>query len=347
MEPKPIGKPNLKIITLFSGIGMQEVGISKNDIDYELVRYCEYEKKISTCFDIIHNTEPDKNWGDITKLNIDEEYDKIKQEGHKSIDLIISSFPCQSFSIAGKKEGFDCKKNGGLFDKTHEIVNKFEPRIIILENVKNITSKKFGAIKYITDSMNTSGYKCFHKILNAKDYGIPQNRERWFMVCVKETEKDFVFPSPIPLETCVNDYIDKSVKSSDRKCAERLVPYFKEEHKKEYRSMRGLIKVFDGHTQEFKEKKNDKYKTGFTLSRIYSTEGVSPTLTTSNDTHFYEIKGRLTSLERWKLMGLEEDDYHLLKDNEVSDSTIDKITGNGIVVDVFEHLMKSVINIYL
>jgi DNA-cytosine methyltransferase len=347
MEPKPIGKPNLKIITLFSGIGMQEVGISKNDIDYELVRYCEYEKKISTCFDIIHNTEPDKNWGDITKLNIDEEYDKIKQEGHKSIDLIISSFPCQSFSIAGKKEGFECKKNGGLFDKTQEIVNKFKPRIIILENVKNITSKKFGAIKYITDSMNTSGYKCFHKILNAKDYGIPQNRERWFMVCVKETEKDFVFPSPIPLETCVNDYIDKSVKSSDRKCAERLVPYFKEEHKKEYRSMRGLIKVFDGHTQEFKEKKNDKFKTGFTLSRIYSTEGVSPTLTTSNDTHFYEIKGRLTSLERWKLMGLEEDDYHLLKDNEVSDSTIDKITGNGIVVDVFEHLMKSVINIYL
>lgn len=347
MKTKSSMKPNLKIITLFSGIGMQEVGIGRNDIEYELVRYCEYEKKISTCFDIIHNTEPDKNWGDITKLNIEEEYEKIQREGHTTIDLVISSFPCQSFSIAGKKEGFACKKNGGLFDKTHEIVNKFNPRIVILENVKNITSKKFNAIEYITKSMHSSGYKCFHKILNAKDYGIPQNRERWFMVCVKESEKDFVFPSPIPLETCVDNYIDESVDNSDRKCAERLIPYFTEEHKKEYRSMRGLIKVFDGHTQEYKEKKNEKFKTGFTLSRIYSTKGVSPTLTTSNDTHFYEIKGRLTSLERWKLMGLEEDDYHLLKDNDVSDSTIDKITGNGIVVDVFEHLMKSVIEIYL
>lgn len=340
-------KPKLKLITLFSGIGMQEVGISRNDINYELVRYCEYEKKISNCFDIIHNTEPDKNWGDITKLDIDCEYENVKREGHTNIDLLISSFPCQSFSIAGKKKGFTCKKNGGLFDKTHEIINKFNPRIVILENVKNITSKKFNAIEYITNSMNSSGYKCFHKILNAKDYGIPQNRERWFMVCVKETEKDFVFPSPIHLKTCVNDYIDESINNNDRKCTERLIPYFKEDCKKVYRSMKGLVKVFDGYTQEYKEKNNDKFKTGFTLSRIYSTQGVAPTFTTSNDTHFYELKGRLTSLERWKLMGLKEDDYHLLKVNDVSDSIIDKITGNGIVVDVFQHLMKNVIDIYM
>ena len=71
-----------------------------------------------------------------------------------------------------------------------------------------------------------------------------------------------------------------------------------------------------------RKKYNPVFKTGFTLGRIYSTKGISPTLTTSNDTHFYEIKGRWTLLERWKLMGLDEDDFYLLKDNNISDCVL-------------------------
>ena len=246
---------------------------------------------------------------------------------------------CQSFSIAGNKNGFECPKNGKLFDKSFEMISTVKPKIVIFENVKNITSYKFNAIEKITNQMESVGYKCFHKVLNATDYGIPQNRERWFMVCVDKDEEDFEFPEPIPLTKCVNDFLS-DIPNDERKVSKSLVPFFKDEYKQEYKSNKGLIKVFDGVSQNY-------FKTGFTLNRIYSVNGICPTLTTSNDTHFWEIKGRLEPEERWRLMGLDEEKLEILFDNNISDSHINKICGNGIVVDVFEHLFRKIKNTYM
>ena len=154
----------MKFITLFSGIGMQEEGIKRILPNIELINFCEYDMKISKCFEYIHNEPSIKNLGDITKIDIKEYYEKLKNEGNTDIDLIISSFPCQSFSIAGKKEGFQCPKNGNLFDKSYEMVEKILPKIVIFENVKNITSQKFSIVEKITKKMNDIGNKCFHQI---------------------------------------------------------------------------------------------------------------------------------------------------------------------------------------
>ena len=326
----------MKLITLFSGTGMQEEGIINTGTDYELINFCEYDPKIAKCFSLVHNEPESKNLGDITKIDMKKYYQKLIDDGNDNVDIIISSFPCQSFSIAGKKQGFECKKNGGLFDKSFEMISLVLPKFVIFENVKNITSKKFNAVDTITKSMTGIGYSCFHKILNSSDYGIPQNRERWFMVCVKNCEKDFVFPDKIPLTKCVEDYLSPDV---ERQSSPGMDMFYNEEYKKEFCSTRGLIKVFDGVQQ-------GHFTTGFTLHRMYSIKGISPTFTTSNDTHFWEIKGKLLPEERWRLMGLKEDKLKILKDNNIPNVLIHKICGNGIVVDVFQHLFQKLKDTY-
>lgn len=323
----------MKFITLFSGIGMQEEGMKKVCKEMELVNFCEYDKSIAKCFELVHNEPSSKNLGDITKLDMKEYAEKVKDI---TIDLIISSFPCQSFSIAGKKKGFDCPKNGNLFEKSFEMISLLLPKVVIFENVKNITSKKFNAIETITHKMNSIGYNCFHQILNGIDYGIPQNRERWFMVCIKDYKGEFQFPSSIPLEKSVKDFIETD--QIERQKDKRLEPYFNQEYIKKYKSTRGLKKLFDGTSQL-----PHIFKGGFTMSRIYSIEGNTPTFTTGNDTHFMEVGGKLTSRERWRLMGLSNESYDILKENNISDRLIHKICGNGIIVDVFENLFKKVV----
>ncbi len=325
----------MKLITLFSGVGMQEQGIQQLGIDYDLISYCEYDPKIANCFNIIHNTDDSLNIGDITKLNIKSYYTKLKKNKNTDIDVIISSFPCQSFSIAGKKKGFGDEKNGNLYDHQYKLIKKIKPKIVIYENVRNITSRKFNAVEKITNSMNQLGYTCFHKILNSVDYGIPQSRARWFMVCIKDYDsynQEFKFPEKLPLTTCIKDYI---IENEDRSCSTGMKPYFKEEFKKDFKSSRGMKKVFDGHTQKF-------FKNGYTNHRIYSIGGVAPTFTTANDCHFYELEGKLTSKERWRLMGLKDEDHTKLVDGGVSECLINKICGNGIVVDVFRELFREV-----
>jgi DNA-cytosine methyltransferase len=325
----------MKLITLFSGVGMQEQGIIDLNIPYELINYCEYDSKIANCFNIIHNVDNSKNIGDITKLDVNKYYTQLKKEKNTDIDVITSSFPCQSFSIAGKKKGFEDEKNGSLYDYQYKLIKKIKPKIVIYENVKNITNSKFGAVEKITNSMEQIGYTCFHKVLNSLNFGIPQNRERWFMVCIKDYEtfeNEFNFPQHLELNTCVKDYI---IENDNRSCCSSMKSYFEEEFKKTYRSSRGMKKVFDGVEQKY-------FKSGFTTHRIYSIEGISPTFTTSNDCHFYELKGKLSSKERWGLMGMKDNDHTKLVNEGVAEGLINKICGNGIVVDVFRELFREV-----
>ena len=151
----------------------------------------------------------------------------------------------------------------------------------------------------------------------------------------KDYKGEFQFPLPISLEKSVKDFIEEG--DIKRYKDKRLEPYFNQESMKEYKSTRGLKKLFDGTTQF-----PDIFKGGFTMSRIYSIEGNTPTFTTSNDTHFMELEGKLTSKERWRLMGLSDESYKILKDNNISDRLIHKICGNGIIVNVFEHLFRKV-----
>ena len=166
----------LKIIELFGGIGACSKALERLGIDYEIVDYVEIDKYAVKSFNAIHNTNFEPQ--DITTWDKD-----IK------VDLIMHGSPCQDFSLAGKQAGGD-KDSGtrsSLMYETIRIVEKLKPKYVIWENVKNLLSKKhrhnFDA--YL-ETMEQLGYINYYQVLNAKDYGIPQNRERVFTVSIRD-----------------------------------------------------------------------------------------------------------------------------------------------------------------
>ena len=164
----------MRILELFGGIGACSKALERLGIDYEIADYVEIDKYAVKSFNAIHNTNFEPQ--DITQWDKD-----IK------VDLIMHGSPCQDFSLAGKQAGGD-KDSGtrsSLMYETIRIVEKLKPKYVIWENVKNLLSKKhkhnFDA--YL-ETMEQLGYTNYYQVLNAKDYGIPQNRERVFTISI-------------------------------------------------------------------------------------------------------------------------------------------------------------------
>ena len=180
---------HIKILELFGGIGACSKALERSDIDYEIADYVEIDKYAVNSFNAIHNTNFEPQ--DITKWNKD-----------IACDLIMHGSPCQDFSLAGLQAGGDegSGTRSSLMYETVRIVKKLRPKYVIWENVKNLLSKKH---KHNFDSyleiMEKLGYVNYYQVLNAKDYGIPQNRERVFTVSVRadvifKNELNFQFP---------------------------------------------------------------------------------------------------------------------------------------------------------
>ena len=160
----------LKLLELFGGIGACSNAFERIGINYEIVDYVEIDKYAVKSFNAIHGTSFEPQ--DICEWDKDIE-----------VDLIMHGSPCQDFSLAGKQAGGD-KDSGtrsSLMYETIRIVEELKPKYVVWENVKNLLSKKhkhnFDA--YL-ETMESLGYVNCYQVLNAKDYGIPQNRERVF-----------------------------------------------------------------------------------------------------------------------------------------------------------------------
>lgn len=199
----------LNVLSLFSGIGAFEKALTNLGIPYNLLAYCEIDKHASKSYCAIHNVDESKNLSDVTKVDM---LDVLED-----VDLITYGFPCQDISNAGKQKGFT-DENGnttrsGLFFEALRIIEDYEPKFAIAENVKALTSKKFqNEFKIALDSLDKAGYNNYWKVLNAKDYGIPQNRERVFIISIrKDIDKGFSFPDPIPLTLKLKDMLDDQV----------------------------------------------------------------------------------------------------------------------------------------
>lgn len=202
----------LNVVSLFSGIGAFEKALSNLKIPYNLLAYCEIDKHASKSYSLIHDVSEDLNLKDVTKvdlLDIDER-----------VDLITYGFPCQDISNAGKQKGFT-DENGertrsGLFFEALRIIEEYKPKFAIAENVKALTSKKFTEeFKIVLDSLDQAGYNNYWQVLNAKDYGVPQNRERVFIISIrKDIDKGFTFPEPISLELRLKDLLEDEVDES-------------------------------------------------------------------------------------------------------------------------------------
>lgn len=208
-------KMNFKILTvlsLFSGIGAFEKALDNLGIPYNLSAYCEIDKYASKAYSLIHNVTEDKNLHDVTKVDV--------LAVDEQVDLITYGFPCQDISNAGKQKGFTDetgeRTRSGLFFEALRIIEDYRPKFAIAENVKALTSKKFSKeFKTVLDSLDEAGYNNYWQVLNAKDYGIPQNRERLFIISIrKDIDKGFMFPQPIALGLRLKDLLEDNVDES-------------------------------------------------------------------------------------------------------------------------------------
>lgn len=200
----------MKYLSLFSGIGAFEKALDKLNKQYELVAYCDIDKYASKSYSAIHNVPESMNLWDITKVD--------EKALPKDIDLITYGFPCQDISLAGKQKGLfnedGTQTRSGLFFEALRIIEETQPRVAIAENVKNLTSKKFNAqFQIVLESLEQAGYNNYWQVLNAKDYGIPQNRERVFIVSIRKDIDTglFQFPEGFPLELRLKDVLEDEV----------------------------------------------------------------------------------------------------------------------------------------
>lgn len=190
----------IRIMECFGGIGACSKALERLGIDYEIADYVEIDKYAVKSFNAIHNTNFEPQ--DIC------EWDK-----NIEIDLLMHGSPCQDFSLAGLQKSGD-KGSGtrsSLMWETIRIVEKLKPKYVIWENVKNLLSKKH---KHNFDAylqtMEQLGYTNYYQVLNAKDYGIPQNRERVFTISILGDEK-YTFPKEKELKKLPIDLIEENV----------------------------------------------------------------------------------------------------------------------------------------
>ncbi len=140
-----------------------------------------------------------------------EDINKIEPKDIPDFDCLCAGFPCQPFSYAGQKKGFEDKTRGTLFFNIKEIVKAKRPKMFFLENVKGLVSHKGGkTVKTILDVLeNELGYRVYTKVLSSLDFGLPQKRERWYCVGFrKEFTENFRFPKPIGKKSTLRDIID-------------------------------------------------------------------------------------------------------------------------------------------
>lgn len=198
------GMTAIRVLSLFSGIGAFERALENLKVPHEIVAYCEIDKYAAKAYSILHNVSEDKNLVDVRTVDTS----KLGK-----INLVTYGFPCQDISLAGHQRGLEHegeKTRSGLVWDAHRIIGELKPEIALCENVKNLTSKKFAnEFKAILDNLEDMGYVNYWQILNAKDYGVPQNRERVFIVSIrKDVDKDsFNFPAPKPLEIRLKDIL--------------------------------------------------------------------------------------------------------------------------------------------
>ena len=198
----------MKVLSLFSGIGAFEKALTNMGVNYELINYCEIDKYASKSYAAIHGVSESMNLGDITKVDTS----KLPND----IDLLTYGFPCQDISLAGKQRGFEHdgeRTRSGLFFEALRLIEDLRPKFAICENVKNLTGKKFTKeFQIVLESLEEAGYRNYWQVLNAKDYGIPQNRERVFIISIRnDIDKGYEFPKPYPLKLRLKDMLDKDV----------------------------------------------------------------------------------------------------------------------------------------
>lgn len=325
----------MKLLSLFSGIGAFERALENLGIDFELVNYCEIDRYASKSFALLHGVSEDLNLHDVTKIDT--------STLPKDIDLVTYGFPCQDISLAGRQKGLEHngdKTRSGLVWDAHRIIGGVQPKVAICENVKNLTSKKFTKeFKAILDNLQDMGYNNYYQVLNSKHYGIPQNRERVFIISIRKDIDlgSFIFPSKQHLKFHLADIIENDTEDT-------------------------FITKIENPTLKMNYIQYDNSGKGYDsqTSRLYFLDSISPTLNASHPFKIiYKYKTQVNKenlkdvlntenlvrnaniYELFTLMGFTKEDAKKLKNYGISKTQIIKQAGNSIVVNVLEEIFKN------
>ena len=304
----------IKFIDLFAGIGGFRLALES--LGAECVFSSEWDAAAARTYS--------ENFGDVPAGDVT----KIDEKDVPDHDVLCAGFPCQAFSISGKKLGFEDSR-GTLFFDVARIAKEKKPKIVFLENVKNFASHDGGnTLRVVRETMEGLGYDFFHKVLNAADYGVPQKRERIYMVCVRRDLEagSFSFPEPIPLERRVRDILLPD--------GDDVAPLWK--------STDGV--VFKSGVSDFSS--NSPVRVGSVGlgrqgERVYGVNGTAVTLSAYGGGAFaktggYLIDGRVRKLhprECARLMGY-PDSYKIAESPNVAYRQF----GNSVVVDVLQRI---------
>ena len=299
-------------IDLFAGLGGFHLALAS------LGAKCVYANEWDTAAQEVYAENfgivPD---GDITQI------DEKTIPNH---DILCAGFPCQAFSISGKQKGFEDSR-GTLFFDVARIVKKKKPKIVFMENVKNFATHDNGkTLAVVKSTMEELGYQFNQKVLNAVDFGIPQKRERIYMVCFRNDlmVKDFAYPKPFELVRHVEDILLHDVSMVKHLYVNRPDTYYKDTICAEYSD---------------KAIRLGTVNKGGQGERIYSTKGIAITLSAYGGGVFaktggYLIDGtprRLHPRECARLMGY-PDSYKICR----RDTQAYKQFGNSVVIDVLQ-----------
>ena len=204
MEWKYTEENPLRVVTLCSGYDSQLMAIRNLGIPYECIGWSEIDKYAINAHNAVFPEIADRNLGDMTKID----WGRVGD-----FDLLFYSTPCTDFSNAGKQAGGEegSGTRSSILWYTRNAILKKKPKYLVMENVRALVSTKFvGLFRKWLDELTSYGYTNFCQVLNAKDYGIPQNRERIFVVSILG-DSWFNFPQPVELKLRLKDMLEEKV----------------------------------------------------------------------------------------------------------------------------------------
>ena len=318
----------LKIISLFSGYGTQELALKYSGIKYRNVANCDILKSANEAYNSLHTTE-EGNLGDVSKVD---------EKTFPHCDFLTYSFPCQDISISGVQRGIERGTRSGLLYEVERIVEHNKPKFLLMENVKNLVSKNH--IKKFNDyieKLNSLGYGSTWMVLNGADFGCPQNRERVFMFSVlgesslEVSNKMMGVHNHKKTRVPMKPFIDPTANNSLF-----ITPPYEINTPKLSSVCRMIARRTDV--------KYDQAR------RIYSIDGCSPCLTTSGSPQIMLDDNKirtLTAREGYRFMGVKDADIDNLLTTSLSTKQHVALAGNSICVPVMQAIFEQFFTDYM
>lgn len=361
------GNMEIKLFSMFSGLGGAEFALKKAGIPFECVGYSEIDKFAIQCYEQNHVEKWDNNLsnGGIAEVSYPTNYGdctKINPEELPDFNLLTAGFPCQSFSIAGKRKGFEDTR-GTLFGDIIKIAKVKQPKYIILENVKGLTNHEKGkTFEIIKKAIEQIGYHIKYKVRNTKHHGIPQNRERIWIIAFKDKkEKEkFEFPEKEELKIKIKDILEDQVEEKyylSQKAIKRINRRNKIKQegiapcmtKNMHKGNESMPTVYSLYPRTGKGEKNENYYMSGKIynkgdcaaaNRIFKPKAIA-TIQSNTRTKIL-IKERirkLTPKECFRLQGI-----YQINTQGISNTQQYKLCGNGWAMQPITKILKKIFN---